>query len=82
MNVQSTKQPEMSHSLKSQGSRDDQHKKTSPLSYIQAVVLALLVAQTTSSCTLLSYSKGILKESYNPLEAVMFTEFVKLVMSG
>ena len=58
------------------------HNQLSRKSLIQTVVLVLLVAQTTSSCTLVSYSKSVLKEKYNPLEAVMFTELVKMVVSG
>ena len=50
--------------------------------FTQALVLLLLVMQTTSSCTLMSYSKGVLKENYNPLEAVMVTECMKFVASG
>ena len=50
--------------------------------WVQAVVLLLLVLQTTSSCTVVSYSKGVLKEKYNPLEVVMCTEFIKLVAAG
>lgn len=50
--------------------------------FVQAVVLSLLVLQTTSSCTLISYSKVVLKQKYNPVEIVMCTEFLKLVASG
>jgi hypothetical protein len=58
----------------------DQHAvKIGP---VQVVVLLLLVVQTTSSCVLVSYSKGILKEKYNPMEAVLCTEVIKFVISG